>query len=76
VLLADVLTSAGGSSPAPRFILVFRLAPPHATVARALALARSLEFDGPVVRDSPSSYVVGNRTGERTLVLFKASGGA
>jgi hypothetical protein len=75
VLLAGVLASAGGSSPPPRFILVFRLAPPHATVARALAIARSLDLDGPAVRDSPSSYVVSDRAGERTLVLFKASGG-
>ena len=75
VLLAGVLALAGGSGAAPRFVLVFRLAPPHATAARALALARSLDFDGPAVRDSPSSYVVGDRTGERRLVLYKASGG-
>jgi hypothetical protein len=75
VLLAGLLATAGGSSSAPRFVLVFRIAPPHATTARALALARALDFEGPAVRDSPSSYIVGDRTGERSLVLYKASGG-
>jgi hypothetical protein len=75
VLLAGVLASAGGSSAAPRFVLVFRLAPPHATAARSIAIARSLDFDGPAVRDSPSSYVASDRTGVRSLVLYKASGG-
>jgi hypothetical protein len=74
-LLAGVLASAGGSSAAPRFILVFRIAPPHASAARALALARSLDLDGLAVRDSPSAYVVSDGTGERGLVLHKASAG-
>jgi hypothetical protein len=75
LLAAGALVSAGGSSAAPRFILMFRVTPPGASAARALALARSLDFDGPAVRDSPSSYVASNRTGERSLVLYKASGG-
>jgi hypothetical protein len=73
--LIALLSVSSGSSAAPRFVLVFGLARPHASVARARALARSLGLDGLVVRRTPSSYVVTDRSGERQLVLYKASGG-
>jgi len=74
-LLVVMLVSAGGSSASPRFVLVFRIAPPHASAARALAVAGFLGLDEPTIRRSPSSYVVGDRAGERRLVLYKASSG-
>lgn len=73
-LLAALLATAGGSSAAPRFILVFRVARPQASVARALELARPFGLDGPAVQESPSAYAVSDRAGLRTLVLYKASG--
>ena len=74
-LLAVVLVSAGGSSAALHFGLVFRIAPPRASGARALALARSFGLGDPTVRKSPSSYVLSDGARRRTLVLYRASGG-
>lgn len=70
-----LLAFAAGSSAAPRFVLVYRIAKPHASSARALALARSLGFDSPSTRVTPSSFTVTDRTEARELVLYKASGG-
>ena len=74
-LLVAVLASAGGSSAAPQFVLMFRLAPPRASAGRALALGRSLGLEQPTVRRTPSSYVAADGAGRRTLALFRASGG-
>ncbi|MDQ2910300.1 MAG: hypothetical protein M3R39_04690, partial [Actinomycetota bacterium] len=70
-----LLACAAGSSAAPRFVLVFRVAKPHASSARALAIARSFGFDSPSVRVAPSSFTVTDRTEARELVLYRASGG-
>ncbi len=56
-------------------MLVFRVAKPHGSSARALVLARSFGFDSPSVRVSPSSFTVTDRTEAREVVLYKASGG-
>ena len=74
-LLAIVLVFSGGSNAAPRFVLVFRIAPPHSSGARALGLGRSFGLGQPLLRKSPSSYVLSDRTHRRTLVLYRASGG-
>ena len=74
-LAAGLLAFAGGSSAAPRFVLVFRVAKPHVSSVRALALARTFGFDSPTVRVSPSSFTVTDRTAIRELVVYKASGG-
>lgn len=74
-IAAVLVVFAAGSQASPRFLLVVRLARPHTSPASALTLARSLGFDGPTLRESPSSYVVTDHAGTRQLVLFKASGG-
>jgi hypothetical protein len=75
VLLAGLLAFAAGSTAAPRFVLVFRLARPHASAARALALARACGIELAAVRKTPSSYIVTEPTATRELVLYRASGG-
>jgi hypothetical protein len=70
-----LLATNGGSTASPSFVLVYRIAAPRATASRALALARSLGLEGPAVRASPTSFIVSNHSGERSLVLYKASGG-
>jgi hypothetical protein len=53
-------------------VLVFRVARPHVSAARALGLARTLGFAAPSVRTEASAFAVRDRT--RELVLYKASG--
>jgi len=66
------LVCAGGSGAAPQFVIVFRVAQPHANGGHALTLARSLGFASPSIQAEASAYVV--TEGSRELVLYKASG--
>jgi hypothetical protein len=67
------LVCAGGSGAAPQFVIVFRVAQPHASAGRALTLARSFGLASPSIRTEASSFQVTD--GARELVLYKASGG-
>jgi hypothetical protein len=73
VLLAGILVSAGGSSAALRFALVFRVAKPYGNQLRAVALARSFRFDRPTIRTTLSGFVVTDHAETRELVVYKAS---
>jgi hypothetical protein len=72
MLAMAILVCAGGSGAAPQFVVVLRLAQPHVSAARALALARSLGFAAPTVRTETSAFVA--TEGLREVVLYKASG--